>query len=209
MGSWHGMAVDWWLIAFIGIHWDSKGFEHLVSKALADHFLLVRLAHHFVSKCQPVNRHKVEFWAKVLSKAVTLNDIMSASLQSKSSVSFFSIQVLSYTQILIYKEKNLCADTILYIWVLKNAQGVWYLFFSKCVLHNTHTQTHTDTVNMWSVTVAECVCACVRACVSWGFQNAPTSISSLLSLAIILHFAPQHPFRHTIQKLLACTLTYT
>lgn len=81
----------------------------------------------------------------------------------------------------------------------------------KCT-GETHTLTHRhkDMVCIQSVTAAQqargdrkSVCVCV------SFQNAPTSISSLLSLAIILHFAPQHTFRHTITKRLARTHTRT
>lgn len=46
----------------------------------------------------------------------------------------------------------------------------------------------------------ECMCLCAER-VSQSFQNAPTSISSLLSFAIILHFALQHTFA----KRVSCT----
>lgn len=49
---------------------------------------------------------------------------------------------------------------------------------------------------------------CMCMCVSRGFINAPTSISSRLSLAIILHYALKHTFRYTTAKQLACTQTY-
>lgn len=73
--------------------------------------------------------------------------------------------------------------------MLKNAQGVWYLFFSKCALHNTHPHTHTDTVNIWSVTVPASVCVLVCVHVSpEAFRMPPHRfpLSSLLLSSCIL-----------------------
>lgn len=119
-GSWHIMAVDRRLIAF---HLDSKGFEHLVSKALTYHFLLVCLARHFVSNANYWTDTKSTDYlgAKVLSKAITL---LSAGLWPKSSMSFlfslfyswtsFYTKPNSYTCTHLFVQKK-CVDTVLYM----------------------------------------------------------------------------------------------